>query len=433
MKIKLSFFLALLLCLTLRALGQEVLEVPVSSQSGYGVFHASMAAVGPETEDSPIKLGLKGIPKRLRNIKRHHLIVDEKQFFYQSYLANTISKEMFDMRMQLLNYEPKENELSEKPLRSSVYILTGEDEKGRRVWMADTDTDLNFSGEKARPLLTYSEPFNFEKYKSFSDNAVQVKYQRLIDGKVVEETFPLAVVGSPEGEYILFNHPKYYTAKINVDGKVYETAVESASFLSKSLDEGNNSMLVLTGKAKDKTVDLSTPVRPNQYFFLGGDVYQYLGVDEKKMVMRISRVQNADLVRSAQIGFSTLDFSGTDFTSGSVMAMEQLKGKYVLLDFWATWCAPCIKEFPRLKDLTARYDSSKFVVLGIIGHSKPEDVTKLIDKHQLTWSQILSDEIVKQHGVMSYPSTLLISPEGKVIIKDIKGEELEKVLAELIN
>jgi hypothetical protein len=71
--------------------------------------------------------------------------------------------------------------------------------------------------------------------------------------------------------------------------------------------------------------------------------------------------------------------------------------------------------------------------LGIIGHSKPEDVAKLIDKHKLTWSQILSGEIVKQHGVMSYPSTLLISPEGKVVFKDIKGEELEKVLAELIN
>lgn len=69
--------------------------------------------------------------------------------------------------------------------------------------------------------------------------------------------------------------------------------------------------------------------------------------------------------------------------------------------------------------------------MGIIGASKPENVEKLIDKHELTWYQVLSDEIVEKYGVVEYPTTFLISPEGVVLHKNIKGEVLEEHLAEL--
>lgn len=432
MKKKLFFSLPLLVCLTLCASAQEITEVPVSLAPGYSVFHASMGAIGPEAGDSPFKLELSGIPANLKKTKRHHFIIDEKQFFYQNYISGKISEEDFEKWKQALKYEPNEKEFSKKPLSASVYIITGEDESGNKMWMADTDTDLDFSEEKARPLLTYSEPFDFKKYESFAKNAVQVKYQRLHNGKVIEETFPLAIIRPPEGEQVYFNFPKYYTTTIKANNAAYEIAIESNGFLSKGLNEENNSMVVLTEKTKGKTVDLSVPVRPNQYFYLGNKMYQYLGVDEKKKSIKIKHMQDTGTVKSAQVGFTTPDFKGKDFKTDKEVAMKQLKGKYVLLDFWATWCGPCIKEFPRLKALASRYDKSKFEIVGIIGLSKPEDVAKLIDRHELTWTQVFSDEIVEQHGINSYPSTLLISPEGKVIYKDIKGEELEKVLAELI-
>lgn len=425
--------LPLLFSLSIPAFAQEVVEVPISLIHGYSVFHPSMAATGPEADDNPFKLELKGIPKKLKNIKRHHLILDEKQFFYQSYLSKKISKERFDQLMQQrVKYELNENELSKKPLRASVYVITGEDEKGKKVWLADTDTDLDFSDEKERPLLTYAAPLDFDKYKSFADNAVQIKYQRLLNGKVLEEAFPLAIVRPTEGEYVHYSFPKHYTATVKADNKVYELSIESGGFLSKGLDAQNNSMVVLTGKEKDKTVGLSVPVRPSQFFYLGDEVYQYLGLDAQKRTAKFQRVQDAASIKSAQVGFTAIDFQGKDFASGKELSLGQLRGKYVLLDFWASWCGPCIREFPALKALTAHYDSSKFEVLGIIGASDAGDVAKLLDKHQLTWAQILSDEIVDQYGVVSYPSTFIISPEGKVIYKDLKGEELERVLAELI-
>ena len=432
MKKKYFLPLLILLWLSLNTFAQEVLEVPLALSQGYGVFHPSLVGKMAEAEDNSYKSDLKGVPKSLKNLRRYHFILDEKQFFYQNFISKKITKELFDQRMQLLRYVPNENELSKKPLKVSVYALVGEDEKGNKVLLVDSDSDLDFSDEKARPLLTYSEPLDFEKYKSFADNAVQVKYQRLRNSKVVEELLPLSIVGPPDGEYVYYNFPRHYTATINDQGKGYEIAIESGSFISEDLNEENNKLVVLTDKARNKTVDLSVPVHPNQFFYLGNVMYKYLGIDGKKSVARFRKVQHPDTIKSAQVGFATLDFKGKDFKTEKEVTTEQLKGKYVLLDFWATSCGPCIAEFPRLKALTAQYDKSKFEIVGVIGKSKPEDVAKLIEKHGLTWSQVLSDEIVEQHGVVSYPSTLLISPEGKVIYKDIKGEKLEKVLAELL-
>ncbi|AKD04828.1 TlpA disulfide reductase family protein [Pontibacter korlensis] len=432
MKTKSCFLLLILVWLALDTFAQEVFEVPLAVSHGYSVFNPAFVGKMAEAEDNTYRSDLKGIPKNLKNVRRYHFILDEKQFFYQNFISKKITKELFDQQMQLLKYVPNENELSKKPLKVSFYAIVGQDEKGNKVLLVGSDSDSDFSDEKARPLLTYAEPFDFEKYKSFADNAVQVNYQRFANGNIVDESFPLSIVGPPEGDYVYYNISRHYTATINNQGKDYGIAIESGSFISQGLNEEDNKLVVLPDKARNKTVDMSVPVRPNQYFYLGDVLYQYLGVDGKKSLARLRKVEHPDKVTSAQVGFATLDFKARDFKTEKEITTEQLKGKYILLDFWATWCGPCLAEFPRLKALTAQYPKNKFEIVGIIGKSKPEDVAKLIEKHELTWSQVLSDEIVEQHGVTSFPSTLLVSPEGKVMHKDIKGEELERVLAELI-
>ncbi|WP_407654614.1 TlpA family protein disulfide reductase [Catalinimonas niigatensis] len=107
-------------------------------------------------------------------------------------------------------------------------------------------------------------------------------------------------------------------------------------------------------------------------------------------------------------------------------------GKFIYLDFWATWCGPCIKEFPRLKKLSEQYNKDKFEIIGIVGASKSDAIKKVIEKRGVNWRQIHSDKIVDKYQIREYPTTFLISPDGKIIGKNIRGEELEKRLAELI-
>lgn len=431
MKKKLLSSLTILLCLTLNALSQEIMEVPLSLASGYSLFHPSMANLRAETEESTFRLNLTGIPENLKNITRHQYIADEKQFWHQNFINGNMPKELYDQRMEYLKYDPSKDEISETPLRCFVYIIVGEDGEGNKVWLADTDLDLDFSDEEPRPLFSFSPPFDFEKFKQFVDNSIQLKYQRVLDGKVVEEEFPFAVA-LRDSINLLFNYPNHHKATIKVDNKAYNIAIQSGDFLSSDLEEENNSMIVLIGEDKHKSLENSVPVPRNQYFYLGDDIYQYLGIDAGKKTAKIKRVKDFENLKSAQIGFKSPDFQGKDFRTGEVIALEQFKGKYVLLDFWATWCTPCIEEFPRLKTLASKYSGSNLEIIGIIGESKPENVTKLIDMYELSWPQLLSKEIVEQYRVIYYPSTFLISPEGKVIYKDLRGEELEKVIAEFL-
>lgn len=424
-------FLSALLIPIFNVLSQEIVEVPISVAFGYSMFTPSMVNLRAETDDDLYKAGLTGIPLNLKNVSRHQFIADEKQFWHQSFIRGKIPKEIYDGRMEFLKYDPSKDEISATPLKCFVYIIVGEDEEGNKLWLADTDLDLDFSDEVPRSLYPYSAPYDFETYKKIADNAIQLKYQRLLDGKVVEDEFTLAVALRDNGS-LLVNYPQHYKATIAFNDQVYNIAIQSGDFLTRYLKEENNSMIVLKDEDDQKSLGTAVAVVPNQYFQLGDDVYQYLGVDAEQQTVKIRSAKSVDTSQSAQVGYISPEFQGEDFRTGEVVAMDQFKGKYVLLDFWATWCAPCIREFPRLKELSTLYDKSEFEIVGIIGASKPDNVEKLIDKHELTWYQILSDEIVAKYGVVSYPTTFLISPEGVVIDKNLREEALEKRLADLL-
>src|SRR5690606_33943708 len=111
------------------------------------------------------------------------------------------------------------------------------------------------------------------------------------------------------------------------------------------------------------------------------------------------------------------------------------KGKYVLLDFWGTWCGPCIQEIPNLKTLYDNIDKSNFEIISIVVDSPKKDLEQLMSKYGITWPQIISDDsntIKEKYGIMKYPSTFLLSPEGVIIAKDLRGKELKTKIESLL-
>ena len=105
----------------------------------------------------------------------------------------------------------------------------------------------------------------------------------------------------------------------------------------------------------------------------------------------------------------------------------------MFLDFWATWCGPCLQEMPNLKELYKKTDRDKFEIVGIVGDSSNDQIKKIIEKDSIIWPQVLttdSNKIKEDYGIQGYPTTILIDPEGIVIAKSLRGKELvEKILA----
>ena len=122
---------------------------------------------------------------------------------------------------------------------------------------------------------------------------------------------------------------------------------------------------------------------------------------------------------------------------GKTIALSSLKGKMVLLDFWASWCPPCRRENPNVVATFNRFKDKNFTVVGI---SLDEDKSKwlqAIGDDNLTWTH-LSDlkywdsEVAELYGVRAIPSNVLLDPEGVIIAKDIREEALPATLEKLL-
>jgi len=130
--------------------------------------------------------------------------------------------------------------------------------------------------------------------------------------------------------------------------------------------------------------------------------------------------------KQSAIGSTVNDFTLND-PKNSPMKFSSLRGKYVLIDFWGSWCGPCHKAFPRLKELYSKYHDKGFEILGIATESSTDAWAKDIVKSELPWLQMVDDKTnnvsQKQFAVTEYPTTVLIGPDGKIIGRFAYNEE----------
>jgi len=124
--------------------------------------------------------------------------------------------------------------------------------------------------------------------------------------------------------------------------------------------------------------------------------------------------------------------------AGKKIKLSELRGKVVLLDFWATWCSPCVAEIPNIKRAYEQYNKDgDFVVVGISVDQDPSAVTRFLKTRGVSWPQIAAgpadiSPIAKTYNVSGVPATFLIDRDGKVVAKDLKGRRLGRELNKLL-
>lgn len=120
--------------------------------------------------------------------------------------------------------------------------------------------------------------------------------------------------------------------------------------------------------------------------------------------------------------------------SGDKIKLSDYRGKVVLIDFWATWCAPCVAELPNVKKLHEEYAADGLVILSISFDRDDKTVRRFAERKGMSWTQIRADgadkgPLAKLYGVAAIPATFVIAPDGKVVAKDVTGARLSKAIA----
>jgi len=141
------------------------------------------------------------------------------------------------------------------------------------------------------------------------------------------------------------------------------------------------------------------------------------------------RITKLDLTK---IGNEVPSFSLPN-TSDEIISIEDFRGQYVLIDFWASWCGPCRKENPNVVEAFNKFKDRKFTVLGISLDTDKNAWLNAIEKDQLNWTHLSdlqgwNNEVATDFGVRSIPFSILIDPEGIILAKNLRGEDLQTEL-----
>ncbi|GAA4439241.1 TlpA disulfide reductase family protein [Ravibacter arvi] len=141
-------------------------------------------------------------------------------------------------------------------------------------------------------------------------------------------------------------------------------------------------------------------------------------------------------IKGISVGDLAPEFSLSD-PDGKAVTLSSLRGKYVLLDFWASWCGPCRRENPNVVKLYDRYKSKNFEIYGVSLDKDKEKWIQAIKDDNLTWVhgsdlKYWNSNVAAMYGVNGIPATYLLDQEGRVIAKDLRGAALEKKLEELL-
>jgi peroxiredoxin len=390
LKIKI-IFLSWIICISNLAYSNQssnssdTLLIVTQKQKGYGPFKMAYSLIVDDNyskSNDPKQTKLKGIPDTLSKI-----------------IISTIK------------FHSKDNNMI-----SSVSVAAGYNSKGDLMYVVDTDNDMDFSNNtfsKAQDIKTT----NNEPTQAIIENLLPIKFEHYDNANIVRKDTTWLLIGQPLKPFdgitsLGLSIGEYRKASFDIGDDKIEL------FLSNGFlfwDYTNPLITILYRNTKNKEF---TSITKNEFIISNGKCYKFIGCTQDGSNIILTKVENINQIQGTQIGLKSKDFEIKD-DKNHIINLESVKGKYVLLDFWATWCSGCIKELPVLKDAYAKYNRKDFEILGVAVDDSAK-VGKFIRDKEITWLNSLAtmnSKIVTDFNVSVFPTMILIDRIGRIVAK----------------
>jgi thiol-disulfide isomerase/thioredoxin len=146
--------------------------------------------------------------------------------------------------------------------------------------------------------------------------------------------------------------------------------------------------------------------------------------------------QQIATLKVGAVGSDEIDFTQND-TQGKPVSLSSFKGKYVLVDFWASWCHPCRLENPNVVAVYNKFKTKKFAILSVSLDKSRDPWLQAIKDDKLTWTHVSdlkfwNNDVALKYRVTAIPQNFLIDPNGKIVAKNLRGPDLESKLCEFL-
>jgi thiol-disulfide isomerase/thioredoxin len=163
---------------------------------------------------------------------------------------------------------------------------------------------------------------------------------------------------------------------------------------------------------------------------------RYSDINPQLTEVAKSNRSGLDTERKLAIGGEPVHFSVKSL-DGKELSPAAFKGKVLLIDFWATWCGPCVKEMPNVKEVYDKYHGKGFEIVGISLDQSRDRLDKYIESNKITWPQYFDgkwwkNDVAVRYGVQSIPTTILVDRSGKIRYKSLRGKQLETAVQQLV-
>ncbi|MEO9211327.1 MAG: TlpA disulfide reductase family protein [Ginsengibacter sp.] len=400
------------------------LRLPLNFHNGSGPFDYINFFIKWDDTSIAVKntyVDIKGIPSNLRNVQRAIIWFNPQQYVYQNYISGKLSRKVFLEIKNEKNSIFNEIVLSKNVIKCFVNVITGINEKNEKVCIVDANNDYDFSNDTPFiPLEDSTSDGDLNKH------LITVQCQRVLDGKIVNDKVPLLIVKS--GNYTKYSLAQYATVTLNIGKKNYELAVSPAYFYARTWHQAQ--LVLLTDSLKTKKAGQDLIINNDGFITIGSNIYKFNKVDITKNLLTLQKMSNSNQY-SSQVGFHAPLFKSTNLLTEKNISLVSYKGKFILIDFWGTWCHPCRQQLPELIKLNNSVDSSRFVLISIASLDSLDNLKKVIALENMTWPQIFSDKITSEYHVSAFPTNLLINPDGVIIAKDLSMDDLKQKLSRL--
>ena len=453
---------------------QDVLTVSLAAGEGETPFAHSMSLIRPLDPDREGFWGtviepVTGIPDTLLDPLLYAQHIQIRQLVHQSFVTGKMDTAFYEGWTSNADFDP--SNYTDEFVDQQVQFILAHDADSNRVLIYDADNDEDFSDETAHILPDVDPDEGWVKMmRQLPNIPVQVD---MYDGeRVVSRTVNLHVnpfIKTAMGKTaILFGGLEFQTGELVHEGQKYAWWVanpmspgvytplatrfwyeplpdESAPFPVRPAEQEAIRAKVLAAMESDSTSNgeempdgnyphITEPYEVGDFIQLGDDTFTIAGIDMVGETLTLERSETSGI--GLRTNMLAPEFEGPGLDSTTVR-LSDFRGKYVLIDFWGTWCGPCLGEIPYLKEVYESYTRDEFDILAV-ANDEIEALRSFVEEEDLPWTQVVQYEgdetlveVLKLYRITGYPTTFLIDPEGVIVAREneLRGERLATTLA----